>query len=216
MINSCWNQIGVWGDQSCPELKSLIHCHNCCVYSTAGRQLLNREPPQAYLNEQTSLFTKKEQQLVETISLSIFRLREEWFALPVQIFQEVTETSSIRTLPHRTNKIFLGLVSIRGDIQLCISLSELLGLETVSSNSNLSPIIYKRMVVIAKEGNQWAFEVDEIYGVHRIPTNLLLNVPNTISKATITYTKAIVEWHNKHISYLDEELVFYTLNKKVL
>lgn len=217
MINSCWNQIGVWGDHSCPELKTSIHCHNCSVYSTAGRQLLNREAPEDYLNEQTSLLTKKkETQLVEIISLSIFRLREEWFALPVQVFQEVTETALIRTLPHRSNKFFLGLVSIRGEIQLCISISELIGLETIVSNSNLSPIIYKRMVVIAKEGNQWAFEVDEMHGVHRIPIDSLLNVPTTISKATTTYTKAIFEWNNYSVSYLDEELLFYTLNEKAL
>lgn len=216
MINSCWNQIGVWGNQSCPELKTSIHCHNCPVYSTAGRQLLNRAMPEDYLNEQTNLFTqKKARQVVSTKSLSIFRLQDEWFALPVQIFKEITETSSIRTLPHRSNQIFLGLVSIRGEIQLCISLRTLLGLEINKNSSNFSPIIYKRMVVIAKESNQWVFEVDEIYGIHQISEESFLNVPTTISKSTLTYTKAVIEWQNKTISYLDEELLFHTLNKKV-
>ncbi|NEN98182.1 MAG: chemotaxis protein CheW, partial [Moorea sp. SIO3I7] len=26
IFNDCWNQIGVTGDRSCPELKTFIHC----------------------------------------------------------------------------------------------------------------------------------------------------------------------------------------------
>jgi len=218
MTNSCWNQIGVWGDHSCPQLTTYIHCHDCPIYSTAGRQLLEREIPLEYLNEQTNLLAQnKEQQRFDTISLGIFRLEEEWFALPVQLFKEVTEPSIIHTLPHRSNKIFLGLISIKGEINLCISLHELLGLESTTSTSNFSPIVvYKRMVVIEKEGSQWVFGVDEIYGVHRVTVESLQNVPATISKAIGTYTKSIIKWQEKSITCLDEDLLFYAISRKVL
>ncbi len=29
----CWNRIGVSGDRSCPELATVVHCHNCPVFS---------------------------------------------------------------------------------------------------------------------------------------------------------------------------------------
>ncbi|MGC1394020.1 MAG: chemotaxis protein CheW [Coleofasciculaceae cyanobacterium] len=217
MINSCWNQIGVWGDNSCPKLTTYIHCHNCPIYSTAGRQLLDREVPIDYLNDQTKLLAQtKDQQRLDTISLGIFRLEKEWFALPIQLFKEVTEPSIIHTLPHRSNKTFLGLISIKGEINICISLHEFLGIERSTSISNFSSIVYKRMLVIEKEGNQWVFGVDEIYGVHRVTVESLQNVPTTISKAIGTYTKSVIKWQEKSITYLDEDLLFYAISKKVL
>ncbi|MGB5959497.1 MAG: chemotaxis protein CheW [Coleofasciculaceae cyanobacterium] len=217
MINSCWNQIGVWGDNSCPKLTTYIHCHNCPIYSTAGRQLLDREVPIDYLNDQTKLLAQtKDQQRLDTISLGIFRLEKEWFALPIQLFKEVTEPSIIHTLPHRSNKTFLGLISIKGEINICISLHEFLGIEKSTSISNFSSIVYKRMLVIEKEGNQWVFGVDEIYGVHRVTVESLQNVPTTISKAIGTYTKSVIKWQEKSITYLDEDLLFYAIRKKVL
>ena len=217
MLNNCWNQIGVWGDRSCPELKPFIHCSNCPVYSAAGQQLLAREAPPGYLNERTNLLNQeKEEQSVGTISLGIFRLGKEWLALPVPLFQEVTEQSIIHTIPHRSNKILLGLVSIRGEIQICISLGELLGLETTNPHHNITSIVYKRMVVVEKEGSRWVFGVDEIYGVYRAPQDSFSNVPTTISKDTGTYTKAIIKWQDKNVICLDDDLVFYTINKRVL
>lgn len=217
MINSCWNKIGVWGDNSCPKLTTYIHCHNCPIYSTAGKQLLEREAPVDYLNEQTKLLAQdKEQQRFDRISLGIFRLEKEWFALPVQLFKLVTEPSIIHTLPHRSNKIFLGLISIQGEINICISLHEFLCLERTTSTSNFSTTVYKRMVVIEKEGNQWVFGVDEVYGVHKVTIESLQNVPTTISKAIGTYTKSIIKWQEKNITYLDEDLLFYAISRKVL
>jgi chemotaxis-related protein WspD len=72
------------------------------------------------------------------------------------------------------------------------------------------------MVVVEKESSRWVFLVDEMYGVQRINPDELQNVPATVSKTTGTYTTAIINWQNTSVSYLDEELLFYTLNKKLL
>jgi chemotaxis-related protein WspD len=215
--NACWNQIGVGGDGSCTELQSYTHCRNCPVYSASGRQLLEREAPTGYLQEWTDLLTRQqEEQAFDTISVGFFRIGGEWLALPAQLFAEVTEPSPIHTLPHRSNKTLLGIVSIRGEFMLCISLEEILNLETAPSNQTLNPLVYKRMVVVEVEGNHWAFLVDEIYSVGRIKATELQNVPATVSKATGTYTKAIVNWQGKSVSLLEHELLFYTLNRRIL
>lgn len=224
MTTDCWNVIGVWGDRTCIELTTHTHCRNCPVYSTSGRNLLEREAPIEYVNKWTQLLAEEKAntqglalQTISTISVVIFRLGVEWLALPANLFKEITQISTIRTLPHRSNSILLGLANIRGEIQMCISLSALLGMDTTAaSDTNTSHVVYKRMVVVEREGNRWVFIVDEIYGVHRFQPNELRNVPASVSKSTNTYTKGMIGWRDRNVSYLDDELLFYTLSKKVL
>ncbi|MGL5063836.1 MAG: chemotaxis protein CheW [Microcoleus sp.] len=222
MADDCWNLIGVAGDRTCPQLKTFIHCRNCPVYSDAGRSLLEQELPAGYLDEWTDLLRSNQGEnntvtAADTLSVGIFRLSSEWLALPAQLFKEVTQISVTHTLPHRSNNIFIGLVNIRGEIQLCISLKALLGLETADAGrQNISPVVYERMVVVEREGSQWVFGVDEIYGIHRILPDRIGNVPATVSKVPETYTKGIINWQGQSVCYLDDDLLFYTLNKKVL
>jgi len=153
----------------------------------------------------------------DILSVVIFRLQKEWVALPANLFQEVTELSVVHTLPHRSNEIFLGLVSIRGEIQLCVSLSHLLGLEDSQPlQQTVNPLVYQRLVVMEREGNRWVFPVDEVYGVQRFSAHHLRPAPVVISKAANTYTQGVLEWQATHVNYLDEELLFNTLNRRVL
>lgn len=213
----CWKTIGISGDRSCPELLELIHCRNCSVYAQAGRSLLEREIPADYLLDWASSLTEeKTEPTAGTLSVVIFRLGREWLALSALLFQEVTPLSPVRTLPHRTNQIFRGLVNIRGELQLCISLRDLLGIEQVTAPSTDSHVAYRRMVVVQKQKSSWVFPVDEVYGVQSIRPDEIGNLPATLSNAKDTYTKGIINWHNHSVSYLDDELLFYTLNRRVL
>ena len=62
-------------------------------------------------------------------SALLFRINAEWLALPTQAFQEVAEHRLVHSLPHRRQGIVLGLVNIRGELLICVSLGHLLGLE---------------------------------------------------------------------------------------
>ncbi len=239
ITNECWKAIGIWGDRSCGELKTHTHCRNCPVYSSGGRNLLEREAPAEYVSEWTDLLAEIEaaanrQVATNAISIVIFRLGGEWLALPASLFKEVTPISPVRTLPHRSSAVLLGLVNVRGEIQMCISLNALLRLETTNASDSIgrggSPggtaptasrqtannVTYKRMVVVEKEGSRWVFAVDEMYGVHRIHPEEVRNAPATVSKVPETYIKGMIDWQDKSVSYLDDELLFYTLNKRVL
>lgn len=114
--NDCWNQIGVAGDGTCPELERVVHCRNCPVYSASGRHLLEREPPEDYLREWTQALAeeKGEDKAADTLSVLIFRLGQEWLALPTHVCQEVAEMRPIHILPHRSGPVLLGLANIRG------------------------------------------------------------------------------------------------------
>ena len=226
-LNDCWNQIGVMGDRTCGELKTVIHCRNCKVYSAAGRSLLERDTPPEYLQEWTDILSDTSNQQVgvgegtlvratDTLSVIIFRLGNERLALPVNILQEVTPPYVIHTVPHRSSAVFLGLVNIRGETLLCISLKDLLGLESVTAIADSAQTISpQRMIVAGKNEHKWVFPVDEVYGTYRFHLNEFKEAPVVISKASEAYTKGVVTWQDKKLNFLDSELLFYTLNHKV-
>ncbi|KGF73594.1 histidine kinase [Neosynechococcus sphagnicola sy1] len=227
LLDDCWNRIGVMGDRTCGELKTVIHCHNCPVYSAAGRSLLERAAPAAYLQEWTEVLAATTAPLchgertldraTDTISVIIFRLSHERLALPVSVLQEVTHLCRIHTVPHRSNALFLGILNIRGEMLLCASLSHLLKLtppEELAAGvggDNHS----KRLIVTEHRGNQWVFPVDEIYGIYRFHRSEFQAPPVVISQASETYTQGVLTWQTENVNFLDADLLFSTLNRQI-
>lgn len=214
-IDACWGRIGVSGDGSCPELRRVIHCHNCPVYSAAGRGLLDRSAPEGYLDEWAgALAGEKEERASDTVSVVIFRLGVEWLALPTGVFKEVTEVRVVHALPHRSNSTLLGIVNIGGEIQLCVSLGGLLGLEEAGgADQNGRHGVYRRMVVVERERERWVFPADEVSGIHRFRPGELRGAPVTVAKAAATYTRGMIPWQGRSVGYLDDELLFYSLRR---
>lgn len=212
---ACWNEAGVYGTGSCPELSRLVHCRNCPVYSAAGAELLNRPLPPGYRREWTEHFAieKKTGEPAKTSGV-IFRLRTEWLALPTQAFQEVAERRPIHSLPHRRRGLVLGLANIRGELLICVSVGCLLGLEP----AGLLPAaraVYHRLLVINWEGNRLAFPVDEVHGPHRFHVQELKAPPATLAKANPSFTRGVFHWGERAVGLLDAELLFTTLNRSL-
>jgi chemotaxis-related protein WspD len=238
VFNDCWNKIGVKGDRTCSELKSVIHCYECQVYAAVGDSLLEREAPIDYLEnwidvlEETStsadIYDGNEAiiRTAEAISIIIFRIGNEKLGLPVGMLQEVTHPCIIQPLPHRSNELFLGLVNIRGETLLCASLQFLLHIQpnqenihkqlNQETNSSVQPIDLQRMIVAGKGEDKWVFPVDEVNGIFRFHLSELQDAPVVITKSELGYTKGIVYWEGQKVNYLDSDLVFYTLNHKIL
>ena len=217
-VQHCWNEIGDWGRHSCPELEKWTHCRNCPVYCEAGQGLFQQPPPAEYLQEWTQfLASERAGQLKQETSAMIFRLAEEWLALETDLFREVAEKRTVHRIPHRTNKVLLGLVNLRGGLQLCISLRELLGIaDTEGRKSSLTREARERLVVVERQGVSWVFPVDEIYGIHRFSADESEPVPVTVAKAARSFTKGIITVQDRKVGCLDDELVFYHLQRSVL
>ncbi len=216
----CWKTIGVWGNEEprCHKLERVIHCRNCDVFTQTGRKLLERDLPEEYKNEWTKVMAaEKEENLLGAISMVIFRIEEEWLALRTQIFAEIIDPEKLRShsLPHRSNPILIGITNVHGEIQLCVSLRELLGIETIADRKKEDRNGNKRMMVVNSEGGQWVFPANEIYGIHRIHPSTFENVPVTVAKAQSTYTKGIFNWEGKHVAFLDDDLLLYSLIRNV-
>ena len=213
----CWNRIGVWGDRSCPELEDAVHCHNCPVYAAAGRGLLDREAPVEYLDEWADAITKQvESEEAGRESAVLFRLADEWFGLPVHLCREVVEDRPVHTLPHRSDPVFLGLVNVRGQLQLCVSLANFLSLEQGEVDQSVSHIVYRRMIVAERDGDCWVFPADEIFGLQTALAEQLVEAPVTVSKSASGFTRSLFTWGDHNVALLDDESLFAALKRRVL
>jgi chemotaxis-related protein WspD len=214
----CWKRIGVWGNEEprCPRLEEVIHCRNCDVFTQAGRNLLERALPEEYKDEWGSILVKKKgEEPVGAIAVVVFRIESEWMALKAGLFAEIIDDVSIHTLPHRKTPVLLGLVNVHGEIQLCVSLKNLMNLEDAPGERYGAEKAKKRLMVVSKDGEQWVFPVNEIHGIHHFNPSLLQNVPVTIAKCKSTFTEGIIKWEEKHVALLDHELLFYNLKRSL-
>lgn len=214
-IQACWSEIGVYGNSTCLELPKFIHCRNCPVYSNAGVRLLNRPLPADYRREWTDHFTQRKKLAAQTnTSAVLFRLGAEWLALRTQILQEVAERRRVHSLPHRRHGIVLGLVNIRGELLICVSLGHFLGLENLPSRELLRTS-HARLLVVNWEASRLVFPVDEIPGTHRFNLQELSAPPATVAKSNYCYTKGLIYWRDRGVGFLDASLLFPALNRSL-
>lgn len=216
-VTSCWNTIGVWGDRSCLELDVHVHCRNCPVYSDAAAALLDRPVPAEFTIDRTRHFeAPKAVDERETQSVVIFRIGPEWFALPTSVIAEVAERRVIHSVPHRRAGIVLGVVNVRGELLVCVSLGRLLGLEPLSESI---PDVYRtghdRLLVVRRDGVRVVLPADEVSGVQRFHSRELKEVPTTVSKAATAHSKAVLSWSGHVVGLLDDHLLFRTLHRSV-
>jgi chemotaxis-related protein WspD len=68
--------------------------------------------------------------------------------------------------------------------------------------------------VCNRKGDRLAFSVSEIFGTHRYNPAELRSVPATLANAAAgAYTVGMLPWNGKTVGCLNDELVFYALNK---
>jgi chemotaxis-related protein WspD len=216
----CWNRIGVWGDRSCPELTAVIHCHNCPVFSDAGRRFLASPPPDGYLEAWTARLAEKEdEESTEVQGVLIFRLGDEWLALPVTALREVISLRPIHRIPFHEG-LLAGVVNVRGELHLSIRMDHLLGLshrEDVNGDRSPSPgrKAVPRLLVAGHGTETWVFRVDEVDRVHRLAMGELKPVPPTLGRAAIRFTRGVFCCPDRAVGLLDEERLFEVLRTSV-
>jgi chemotaxis-related protein WspD len=214
-LTDCWNRIGVSGDASCPELDKFVQCHHCPVYARAGVHLLDRALPAGYRQEWTTYFAgNRKPAAASRTSVMVFRVDDEWLALPTPAVQEIAEHRAIHCLPHRRHGVVLGLANIRGELLPCVSLGRLLGLNRGVSLDKLRTS-YDRLLVTVWEGTRLVFPTHDVRGVHRFAPEDLTQPPTTIAKASFTFTRGLITWQDAKVGLLEPELLFSTLNRSL-
>jgi chemotaxis-related protein WspD len=217
IANDCWNVIGVRGDRSCPELKQYVHCRNCPVYSAGAAELLDGDLPAGYADEWTSHFAQpKPAEDIATRSVVIFRIGAEWLALPTAVVIEVANLLPVHSLPHRQSGAVLGLANVRGELLICVSLGQVVGVEpSAAASRERRRTVYQRLLVIRRDDVRVVCPVDEVHGVHHVRPGELKDVPTTVAQAGVTYSTALLSWRERSVGILDDQLVFYSLKRSL-
>jgi chemotaxis-related protein WspD len=210
-VNDCWNAIGVRGDRSCPELTRVVHCQNCPVFAAAGRRFLDAPSPPGYLEEWTErLAAPVGEAAADLASVLVFRLADEWLALPVAALVEVTTPRPVHRVPHRGGLV-AGLVNIRGELDLCIHLAKLLGLEAAGGAAPRTA----RLLVARRDADRWVFPVDAVEQVVRLPRSDLGPPPATVGRAVAHLTRGVFPWEGRAVGLLDDARLFESVRARL-
>lgn len=207
----CWNKIGIRGDRSCPELLKHTHCNNCPVFAAAGRRFLDAPTPTGYLDEWTSRLAGRDgTRDGDETSVLVFRLGDEWLALPVAVLVEVTRPRVLHRVPHRGG-LLAGMVNIRGELQLCVRLDLLLGTTVVEGDDE----DLRRLVVIRRDSEGWVFAADEVDQVHRVLVPDLSSAAPTLARSHGKLTRGVFPHENRSVGLLDDARLFQALRERL-
>ena len=218
VINDCWNRIGVRGDRSCPELKRAIHCQNCNVFGAASQAFFDRPHLPEYRSELTRLVAEPPSlRQSGTQPVVVFALGEELFALDTRRFIEVTAPRRVHRVAHRTNRVFSGLVSINGQLELCFSLANLLNVASkkAASPPNAAPDDARLVVIEDQKNRRWVFPADRVLGVERMSEGAFCEPPATVAQDTAGHVSRVIVWNAKRIGYLALDPIFSALERSL-
>lgn len=95
-------------------------------------------------------------------SVLIFRLGTKRFAFETQDIIEVVSHRPVHTIPFVSDPLIQGLISVQGQLRICISLSKLF---SDSFEDNVSASTATKCLVIQKSEFSFAFFVDEVESV---------------------------------------------------
>ncbi len=202
---NCWIEVGVWSNAEvkCNRLKKHIHCRNCPVFSAEGRRVLDNVAPINYLSEWRKKLSEK--QLIvnqDAQSILVFRLNNEWFALSTSCIGEITEKRTIHRIPRNSNKDVEGIVNVDGEIQLCYSLENVLGVKHAVENKNDISVIGRFVVALLGEQN-YVFRVDYINGLSWYASKDLLPTPSTLEYEGSGMILGVIDENDRKVAVLD-------------
>jgi len=206
VIDDCWNKIGVQGngDRSCAELDKVVHCRNCKKFVVAGRRLLDRESTVDYKRDWYEQISSAASDHKKTEAIVTFRLGDQWFGLPPRYFDEVIKCKGIHSIPHNRSDKLKGVVAIRGELQLCVSIGHILGVNRGGSQGiNVKDGVYERMIVLSGEDVKYVFPVSEIREIYHYSPIELGDPPATSSVNSQNAVLGVINWNDKYVSCLD-------------
>ena len=215
-IEVCWLIHGTFSterEKRCPRLEEFGHCRNCPVYHQAGRRLFDRPMPDDYRRELAAVYEQPSRRRPPRRQRAFaFRAGKEWLALHSRFIKEVVEMGPIHSIPHKSSRIFRGLVNVRGRLELCVSIGGVLRIEPYPKPNVM---VRERLVVAAKAGKSVVFPVSEVIGHVEYDKDAVKPLPVTVSGSRAVYTKGIIANGKMDIGLLDDILLFRILTRNL-
>lgn len=148
-----------------------------------------------------------EQERERGTSLLLFRLADEWLALPTSTIEEVAPMRGWHSVPGHRQRALLGLVNLRGALVPCLSLGELLGVQPAPQaqavQSNTLRTSTARLLALRHGNHLSAFPVTEVHGTVTPSRTALGAVPSTALGASGGFAVAVLPWREHIVGVLD-------------
>ena len=204
---SCWRRIGVYGgDHSCERLSEAIHCRNCEVFHVAARGMFARES----MPERPEAVGRALHDDVDERSVLVFRIGSQWLGLPTAQLAEVAPDRPIRRLAHRTSGKLEGAVNVRGELHLCVSLAEMLGLTRREMQGGET----SRLILLRDPtGALLAFRSDEVRGLQHFTPDQVEAAPDTLGDALKRCVEGLIPGEGGHVALLKDGAVIDALEE---
>jgi len=174
------------------------------------RCLPEREAPGGVRSEESAPFSPDTSSAGDAVSVVVFRIKREWFALRTGLFYQVADRELLHTIPGKTDRRFRGMVNVGGDLHLCFSLADILEIAEpaggIPAEENRA-----RLIVAGDEGNRFAFPVDEIMGVQSIFAAELETVLATPAGYGARLCSRILSIEGKRVGLLDGDKLLNAL-----
>lgn len=200
----CWNRIGMFGDASCPDLVQYVHCRHCPVYLATARAVLDRDAPVTPDIDRTARTAQEAVGQATAESIVVFRLGDEWLAVATPVVCEVAIVRPIHSLPHRRNRVVLGLANVRGELLIAVSLTDLLGLHAAPAVSGAGDG-RQRLLVLRLGDGRVVCPVEEVSGVHHVTPGALSEAPATVARSSDSYSRGLLTWQQRAVGILDHD-----------
>jgi chemotaxis-related protein WspD len=208
----CWRTIGVYGDHSCKRLSEFVHCRNCPVFAGAARDALNRPNLVDALTEERRMSVKGNERRKEARqSVLVFKLGNELLGLDTQLLTEVASDRPARRVAHRAGGLIEGLVNIRGELQLCLSLHGILGIDPQAPISGDR----SRLMVTRNDNQTWVFRVSHVRGVGSFSASQMQAAPKRLSQQMSLHVRGVVRLDSQVVSVLSSDSLFDAFQRAV-
>lgn len=139
--------------------------------------------------------------------LLLFRLGDEWLALPASAIESVAPMCGWHSVPGHRQPACLGLVNLRGALVPCVSLGELLGVQVAPQAQSAPPNTLRtatsRLLALRHGHHLSAFPVAEVHGTVTPARQALGAVPSTALGASDGLAVAVLPWREHIVGVLD-------------
>jgi purine-binding chemotaxis protein CheW len=121
---------------------------------------------------------------IETVGLLLFRLGEEWYAVPIERVREIYNEYAVTRVP-RVPDFVLGVVNVRGEI---VSVTDIATLMRVPSRTEIDLSDERPpAIIVANDTCSSAIVVDEIGDIVDVPRDSIEPPLSTLDKSQVEY-----------------------------
>ncbi|MEW5734124.1 MAG: chemotaxis protein CheW [Thermodesulfobacteriota bacterium] len=198
---TCYRLTGSFGDGTCESLALFVTCVNCPEFARIGQTLFSRRPDDSYLETWTRTVARsREGKKAEGEGYLLFTVAGQSMAVSVARLHRVFPARAIHSVPGKAETPLLGVVNLEGELTACLCLARLLGLAGAKDKSRAEAF---PLVSVHAEWGNFAFPVETVSGVRRIPNKDIVPAPALAALAENALVKGIVAVDGLSVSVLD-------------